>query len=197
MKQLIGGIAGALITGVAILGWNGPTARSEASWTDPASRGPVQLVSEQGVSPGAVMESEAVPPALNVTCEPGQRAVVRRVTAVAGTAMEAACVGDADVAALPGVRGFAPAPAFERARAVPVAYSAPRVAPVRSVRSDDGYTPARRMEPQRSWKKRALVIGGSAGAGAGVGAIAGGRKGALIGAAIGGGAGTLYEIVKH
>jgi outer membrane lipoprotein SlyB len=30
-----------------------------------------------------------------------------------------------------------------------------------------------------------------------VGALAGGRKGALIGAAIGGGAGTLYEIVKH
>jgi hypothetical protein len=49
----------------------------------------------------------------------------------------------------------------------------------------------------RSWKKSALVIGGSAGAGAGVGAIAGGKKGALIGAAIGGGAATLYEAVKH
>ena len=59
MKQLIGGIAGALITGVAILGWNGPTARSEASWPDSTSRGPVQLVSEQGVTPAAVMESEA------------------------------------------------------------------------------------------------------------------------------------------
>ena len=65
------------------------------------------------------------------------------------------------------------------------------------MRNDDGYAPARRVEPQRSWKKRALVIGGSAGAGAGVGAIAGGKKGALIGAAIGGGAGTLYEVVKH
>ena len=197
MKQLIGGIAGALITGVAILGWNGPTARSEASWPDSTSRGPVQLVSEQGVTPAAVMESEAAPPALNVTCEPGQRAVVRRVPAAAGMTMEAGCMGETDVATLSGVRGFVPAPPIERARAVPVAYSAPRVAPVRSVRNDDGYAPARRVEPQRSWKKRALVIGGSAGAGAGVGAIAGGKKGALIGAAIGGGAGTLYEVVKH
>jgi hypothetical protein len=65
------------------------------------------------------------------------------------------------------------------------------------VRDDGDYVPAPRIEPRRSWKKRALVIGGSAGAGAGVGAIAGGKKGALIGAAIGGGAGTLYEVVKH
>ena len=92
---------------------------------------------------------------------------------------------------------FAPAQPIQQARAVPVSYSRPRVQPTRSVRDDDDYVPARRVEPQRSWQKRALVIGGSAGAGAGVGALAGGRKGALIGAAIGGGAGTLYEIVKH
>ena len=110
MKQLIGGIAGALITGVAILGWNGPTARSEASWPDSTSRGPVQLVSEQGVTPAAVMESEAAAPALNVTCEPGQRAVVRRVPSAAGMTMEAGCVGETDVATLSGVRGFVPAP---------------------------------------------------------------------------------------
>ena len=52
-------------------------------------------------------------------------------------------------------------------------------------------------EPKRSWKKTALVIGGSAGAGAGVGAIAGGKKGALIGAAIGGGAASLFEALKR
>src|SRR5207302_9808341 len=37
----------------------------------------------------------------------------------------------------------------------------------------------------RSWKKTALVIGGSSAAGAGIGALAGGKKGALIGAAVG------------
>jgi hypothetical protein len=49
----------------------------------------------------------------------------------------------------------------------------------------------------RDWKKTALVIGGSAGAGAGVGAIIGGKKGALIGAAIGGGASSLFEAAKR
>jgi uncharacterized protein YcfJ len=51
-------------------------------------------------------------------------------------------------------------------------------------------------KPDRSWKQRALVIGGSSGAGAGLGALIGGSKGALIGAAIGGGAGTVYEMQK-
>ena len=49
----------------------------------------------------------------------------------------------------------------------------------------------------RSWKKTAMIIGGSAGAGAGVGAIVDGKKGALIGAAIGGGAASIYEATKR
>jgi hypothetical protein len=56
---------------------------------------------------------------------------------------------------------------------------------------------ARRVVPHRSWKKTALVIGGSTAAGAGVGALVGGKKGALIGAAAGGAAGTAYEIHKR
>jgi hypothetical protein len=196
MKQLIGGIAGALITGVAILGWNGPTARTDAVWAGAEAPGPVQLVADTNRTPAAVMDGESARPALNVTCEPGQRAVVRQTPAATGTTIDAGCVGD-DVASLSsGVREFAPVRPMGTVRAVPVSYSSPRLAPTRSMRNDE-YVPARRVEPRRSWKKRALVIGGSAGAGAGVGAIAGGRKGALIGAAIGGGAGTLYEIVKH
>jgi hypothetical protein len=50
---------------------------------------------------------------------------------------------------------------------------------------------------KRSWKKSALVIGGSSAAGAGIGALIGGKKGALIGAAAGGGAGTVYEVKKR
>ena len=196
MKQLIGGIAGALITGVAILGWSGPAARGEASWPAAQAGGPVELVADRQGTPAAVMNAELGPAALNVTCEPGQRAVVRRVPAAGAMTMDAACVGGDDTVSLASARGFAPAQPFERARAMPVSYSAPGVTPVRTVHHDD-YTPARRVEPRRSWKKRALVIGGSAGAGAGVGALAGGKKGALIGAAIGGGAGTLYEVVKH
>jgi hypothetical protein len=51
-------------------------------------------------------------------------------------------------------------------------------------------------KPARSWQKRAIVIGGSSGAGAGLGALIGGKKGALIGAAIGAGGGTIYEMRK-
>lgn len=52
-------------------------------------------------------------------------------------------------------------------------------------------------QDQRTWKKTALIIGGSAASGAGVGAIAAGKKGALIGAAIGGGAASIYEATKR
>ena len=50
---------------------------------------------------------------------------------------------------------------------------------------------------QRSWKKTAMIIGGSTASGAGVGGIIGGKKGALIGAAIGGGAASIYESTKR
>lgn len=95
--------------------------------------------------------------------------------------------------------------------AMPVAYpdemvtrpvvraSAPVVrtsAPARRVAT----APAReavRREPERSWAKTAMIIGGSSGAGAGVGGLIGGKKGALIGAAIGGGAATIYESTRR
>jgi hypothetical protein len=54
-----------------------------------------------------------------------------------------------------------------------------------------------RAPERRSWKTRALVIGGSSAAGAGVGGIVDGKKGALIGAAIGGGAASIYEATKR
>ena len=194
MKQLIGGVAGALITGIAILGWNGHAASEETAWTDARGHGPVQLVSDRVATP-AVTEDEAAP-ALRVTCEPGQRAVVRRAPSMAGATMDAGCVGGDDGATLPAYGSFAPLESSGGVRAVPVSYPAPRVTRAAAPRYET-YTPPRRVEEKRSWKKRALVIGGSAGAGAGVGALAGGKKGALIGAAIGGGAGTLYEVLKH
>jgi hypothetical protein len=49
----------------------------------------------------------------------------------------------------------------------------------------------------RTWKKTALVIGGSTAAGAGIGGLIGGKKGALIGSAIGGGSSTIYEAMKR
>jgi hypothetical protein len=85
------------------------------------------------------------------------------------------------------------APAYEETVARPAVYTRPAPVVERATTS----TRTVEVEPQgRSWKKRALVIGGSAGAGAGVGALAGGKKGALIGAAIGGGGAAIFEALK-
>ena len=141
-----------------------------------------------------------------VDCEPTQQALVRQVevngearTVVqcASATTEPAFVAEALPARTPALmpavyRAPAPAPAAAPARTSPIvqpAQSAVASAPQRTV--------AERATPERSWQKRALVIGGSAGAGAGIGALIGGKKGALIGAAIGGGGGTVYEVVKH
>jgi hypothetical protein len=53
------------------------------------------------------------------------------------------------------------------------------------------------VEPARSAKESALIIGGAAGAGAGIGAIAKGKKGAALGAAIGGVAGAVYDLATR
>ena len=66
MKQLIGGVAGALITGIAILGWNGHAASAETAWTDAREHGPVQLVSDRVAAP-ALTEDEHEDAA---TCRP-------------------------------------------------------------------------------------------------------------------------------
>lgn len=52
-------------------------------------------------------------------------------------------------------------------------------------------------QPKRSWKKTAMIIGGSAASGAAIGGIVDGKKGALIGAAIGGGAASIYEATRR
>ena len=187
MKELIGGLVGALVAGVAILGWSGRPAADDAVWQAAAERTPVQLTSSR-VAADALPAEE---PGVDLTCEAGQRAVLRRNAAAAGAPLQAACVSD--VAALPPSR-FAEAALVAPARVTPAVYTPAAAAPARTVYREPA---SRRVENKRSWKKTALVIGGSAGAGAGVGALAGGKKGALIGAAIGGGAATLYEAVKR
>ena len=153
-------------------------------------RGP-WTASAQGLGPRA---SNAM-----LSCEAQQQAVVRHTIVNNELQVAMQCIGAG--AAVPA--GYAPggyAPGIE-----PAAYRVPQpiyasdpvyVAParVRTVAAPPVTTA--RVEPKRNWKKTALVIGGSAGAGAGVGAIAGGKKGALIGAAIGGGAASLFEAFK-
>jgi hypothetical protein len=98
----------------------------------------------------------------------------------------------------------------------PVAASAPRSArpsTVSSTSSDvrtsssDTYRPAEpsysrgsAAEPVhqgRSWKKSAVIIGGSTAAGAGAGAVLGGKDGAKKGAVVGLLGGTIYDVATR
>ena len=129
-----------------------------------------------------------------VSCEPSQQVVVRHTVVNNELQVSTQCVGT---------------PGMTAARYVDDGYIGARsVAPVRTTRTVSAprasaapvasrTVAAQRVDSGRSWKKSALVIGGSAGAGAGVGAIAGGKKGALIGAAVGGGAASIWEAIKR
>jgi hypothetical protein len=58
------------------------------------------------------------------------------------------------------------------------------------------YAPAE-VKRGRSWKKSALIIGGSAAGGAGVGALLGGKSGAKKGAIVGGVGGLVYDLATR
>jgi hypothetical protein len=61
-------------------------------------------------------------------------------------------------------------------------------------RASTTYEPARRT---RSWKKSAVIIGGTTAGGAGVGALLGGKSGAKKGAVAGLVGGTIYDIATR
>jgi hypothetical protein len=182
------------------------------------SRGPVLIASAVAVvatgaflfarSPGASSNQRAAD--VNVSCAPSQRALVRQTMAGAIPQVEILCVDAASTTPAGYVIGrggelipasFGPAALATPAMYYPQAVRAADPAPARTARvtrtSTAGTAPARRTARKASWQKRALVIGGSAGAGAGIGAIIGGKKGALIGAAIGGGSATVLDQVKN
>jgi hypothetical protein len=209
MTPLVGGLIGAVLAVVAITGWNGRAVDDEA-WVLRSPATGVERASHAVAPVAAAAPAGAEPGPLSVRCEPGQRAVVRQLGHErGGLTTEAACVTDPAhgwATPAPYVPADTFAPAAPAPRALPATYRVeePQPAPTRVVYRDaparEVYreAPARRVEPeQRSWKKTALVIGGTAGAGAGIGALAGGKKGALIGAAIGGGGATIYEVAKR
>ena len=145
-----------------------------------------------------------------VSCEPGQRTIVRPSVVNGAAVSQVECVASEHTAAFapaaPGSQAApVPRPAYvaqqlsqpvygelENARVVPVSNTGVRRIPARQVIYDE-----RPVRKTRSVAKSAIIIGSSAGAGAGVGAAIGGKKGALIGAAIGGGGATLWDQITR
>jgi hypothetical protein len=155
----------------------------------------------------AAAEAEAAAPlvpgdgsAVEVECEPGQRAVVRQATA--RSAGSVACMSSAAIttpgaayAAIPGraapvsyvpSRGYASPAVINE----PVEVYRPRATPVRYQTRDDA-------RATRSVKKSVAIIASSTAVGATIGGLAKGKRGALIGGIVGGGAATVWDQVTR
>jgi hypothetical protein len=199
---VIGAAIGGLALGaIVVAGSRYMTSPVQASIPAP-SLGSTQLVSQ-----GAGLASDPV----LVDCADGQRALVKRVSVAGQSVAQVQCVGQAFGATNAfDDMSMAAAPAYNTARAYPVSmsrpasYSAPAPVRTRTVASRQPVTyrtassePSEPVHTGRSWKKSALIIGGSAAGGAGLGAIVGGKGGAVKGAVIGGIAGTVYDIATR
>ena len=180
--------------------------------------------SRDGLNGAQIAGAGAAAP-LAVSCEPNQRAVVRQVAVNGAFQSQVQCetvvpsafaptgttgsFGGTPVAYAPGAGyqagyqpvayngGYVPVAATEPARVVRTAYPQQAVV-VREA------TPRRvvtqrveQVQPKRSVKKSAIIIGSSAGVGAAIGAVAGGKKGAGIGALIGGGGAAIWDQVTR
>lgn len=199
MKTMTGAGIGALAVGVTLLaymvgaGSSGASMRSDRAWLESRQ---MRLASDGTVGVnGAQLASTGIDGAFVVTCDLGQRAVVRRSVLDGQIVNQVGCVSVGLVDGLGRSVATDPAGIIDRsngdAQLVRAGY------PVSQRTYSSGTStyrrPIVRRTPNRSWQKSALIIGGTAGAGAGIGAAVGGRKGALLGAAIGGGAATLYD----
>jgi hypothetical protein len=158
-----------------------------------------------GAAPGiaATEPAEAaVAQGLEVSCEPGQRAVVRQasrtgagsvacVTGAAEAAQATAFAPAAYPASVVRVADTSPRP-YARPAVItePIEVYRPRSVPVR-------YDTREVARPTRTVKKSVAIIAGSTAAGAVVGGLAKGKKGALIGGIVGGGAATVWDQVTR
>jgi len=181
MRTILGAAIGGLVAGAIALG---------------AAQMRSTTVAQIGADPNGayampVATTGIVGQGASIQCQPYQEPVLHR-----------AFVDDREVATVT-CASRAAAPAYYPARTVyaddVVTMPRPRTVsrPVARERVSYASQEDVRRESGRSWKKTAMIIGGSTGGGAGIGALVGGKKGALIGAAIGGGAATIYESTKR
>jgi hypothetical protein len=197
MKAIIGGAVGAAALGGALL-----LANTRSTSTAVQASSPAPTVASASAVPNGAMY---------VDCGEGRVALVKPVApgqtyshvecAVAPMTVPAQAWGqNANYLVPPGAYQLPQAqvqPVVYRDRVVyrdqPVARSTRSTA-----RRSVSYQPVRTYEKQgRSWKKSALIIGGSAAGGAGVGALLGGKSGAKKGAVVGGVGGLVYDLATR
>jgi hypothetical protein len=195
---VIGAAIGGLALGAIVVAGSRYVASPVQASIPAPSLGSTQLVSQ-----GAGLASNPV----LVDCADGQRALVKHVDVAGQSVAQVQCVGQPLMTNTFDEMSMNGAPAYNVARAYPASVSRPATydapAPVRTrtvaSRQPVSYRTASSepVKTGRSWKKSALIIGGSAAGGAGLGAIVGGKGGAVKGAVIGGIAGTVYDIATR
>jgi hypothetical protein len=138
--------------------------------------------------------------ALAAGCQPLEAAVIQEISLRGERVLNSQCVTLSQPMTAAPSDGFS---TMASSSLIPAAYQpqpavlAAPVAPVVAPAPRRTRQAARTVDSGRTWKKTALIIGGSTAAGAGIGGLIGGKKGALIGSAIGGGGSTIYEAMKR
>lgn len=190
MNTVVGSAIGGVVAGAIALGAAAVMrpAPAPSFGMDPQSAYAMPIANTASMNNGAVLQ-----------CQPHEEAVWQRAM-VAGREVQAmTCITRANTAP-PAYYGQPYAqpiaqPVYRDEMVTRPAARTVSTAPAR--RASTASRETARREPERSWGKTAMIIGGGTGAGAGVGGLIGGKKGALIGAAIGGGAATIYESTKR
>jgi hypothetical protein len=189
MRAILGSAIGGVVAGTVALVASAQGRSAPEAWPNAAQPNAPYAMT---VADARSLNSAATNSPTLVQCEPNQEAILQR-----------SMVSGREVAQVTCVTRMAPQAMYA---STPAPYYANQVQPdivqrpvvrTQTVRPRAQRVVYQETAPRRSWKKTALVIGGSTATGAGVGAIMGGKKGALIGAAIGGGASTIYESTKR
>jgi hypothetical protein len=193
MRAILGSAIGGVVAGTVALVASAQGRSAPEAWPNAAQPNAPYAMT---VADSRSLNSAATNSPTLVQCEPHQEAILQRSMMSGREVAQVTCV----------TRTMAPQAMYANTPgtyyANQAAYPQPDIVqrPVvrtQTVRPRVQRVVQRETAPRRSWKKTALVIGGSTATGAGVGAIMGGKKGALIGAAIGGGASTIYEATKR